>query len=235
MVVSICYYWLHAIKLFFNSRVKTFKNMTLNYFVRLTFCYIIIVLFFFNMVSCKQEIKECPTIYQDVLRDVVIRSDSNVNLSSELIPLNLNVLNSILKTDELLKTKVFNLKNIDTNTFRLNCNSFNKVTCIDKEVTDSILSIKDTILNTDSGLIVISPWNEFRKNYGYGGIHRYSIPFYNEKHNLFVMEHIVVSDVNVVGSEFLVFHKNDKNSWVFLKSINWFSSVTSYTGFKKND
>lgn len=166
----------------------------------------------------------------EFMNEFILKDSSNdqkswTKLMSGVIPMNYPFESLIKSMDTLLSDDdiEFMIWQIDPIRYRWNCNAFDKVVCLESQVVDSIFAIGKEVIETEERTIYIDAWEEFRKEFGNGGIHSYSKPIFNKARTIVIIQHSGQGDWTLGSGGIYIFQKTEEE-WKLLKDINlWIS------------
>ena len=161
--------------------------------------------------------------YERFFNEFLFKELKNQSILPQSLVIEPKELKEVLNSVDFINSQEIEgvLINLDTCKYLFDCKRLVNTQCIDEAIMDSLLSIKDSLLETDSGLMLQNPWIEFSKYYGNSGINKYSIPIFIKNKKVAVIKHFAVAEVNTGFCEYYFFEKKDSN-WKFVKSFNKF-------------
>jgi len=148
----------------------------------------------------------------------IFHSDSTITDQKEfekihalIVPFSESIRSFIWTLDIGFSDKFFLQRQIDQELINWDCSKLQNVVCIPADTIERIFSIGSEIVETNSGFVFIDAWEDFRKKYGNGGLHRYSTPIFNKDKDFAIVEHGGQGDWELGSGTILVFKKtNDK-------------------------
>jgi len=146
-------------------------------------------------------------------------------LEAQILKHDSDWINHIKSLDSLLTESEMNfmINQIDTTNREWECQKIKKVHCFSKSTLDSIFSIGTSVVEENGEKKVIDAWEIFREKYGFGGIHSYSMPIYNEQKTVLLIKHGGQGDW-LIGSGEIYIYKKVNNNWEYVDEISlWIS------------